>query len=84
MSMKTVAIPNLDVRVWTRESEFPQGHFLLSLTQPKITRQRTFEISDIGYDLIKDEIEMVDCDEYTTDVGIYINNVDDIEDFVNL
>ena len=42
ISMNTVAIPNLDVKVWTRKSEFPQENFLFSVTQNKITRQRIF------------------------------------------
>ena len=54
--MNTVSIPNLDVKVWTWKSEFPQGSFLHSLTSPKITRQISFKLTDIEYDQIKDEI----------------------------
>ena len=54
-SMNTVAIPNLDVTVWTQKSELTQGNLPRSLTQPKITRQRSFELKDIEYDQIKDE-----------------------------
>ena len=51
--MNTVSIPNIDVKVWTRKSEFPQENFLRSLTQPEITRQRPFKLADIYYDKIK-------------------------------
>ena len=47
VSMNTVDIPSIDVKVWTRKSELRQGNFLRSLTSPKITRQRTFEVIDI-------------------------------------
>ena len=53
MSINTVDIPNIDVMVWTCKSEFPQGNFLRSLTKPKIKKQRTSELTDIEYDLIK-------------------------------
>ena len=45
--MIIVAIPNLEIKVWNRRNEFPQGNLLRSLTPPKITRQRPFEITDI-------------------------------------
>ena len=48
--MNKVAIPSLDVKVWTWKSDFPQGIFLCSLSQPKITRQRPFELTEIKYD----------------------------------
>ena len=76
--MSTVAIPNIDVKVLTRKSEFPQGNFLRSLTQPKITRQRTFKLTDIEYDQMKDEIEIMERDEYTAAYGRNGMNVDDI------
>ena len=79
--MNIVAIPNIDVKVWTWKREFPQGDFLHSLTQPKITRQRPFELTDIEYDLIKDKIPNMERVEYNTDVGINVINVDDIEDY---
>ena len=50
--MNTVSIPNLEAKVWTQKSEFPQGTFLRYLTQPEITRQRPFELTDIYYDLL--------------------------------
>ena len=52
VSMNIVVIPNVDVKVWTWKREFPQGDFLHSLTQPKITRQKPFELTSIEYDLI--------------------------------
>ena len=54
--MNAVAVPNLEVKVWTHKTELPQGNFLRSLIQPKITSQRTFELTEIEYDLIKYEI----------------------------
>ena len=57
VSMNTVAITNLEVKVWTRKSELPQGNFLHSLTPPKITRLRPFELTDTEYDIIRDENE---------------------------
>ena len=53
VAMRTVAIPNLDIKFWTRKSEFLQGYFLRSLTQPEITRQRLFGLMYIEYDQIK-------------------------------
>ena len=54
--MNTVAIKNIDVKVWTQKGEFLQRNFLRSLTKPEITRQRTFELTDIEYEQIRDEI----------------------------
>ena len=54
VSIYMVAIPNIDVKVWTRKSDLPQVNLLRSLTQPKITRQRPFELTDLEYDKIKD------------------------------
>ena len=54
--IRTVAIPNIDINVWTQKSDFPQGNLLRSLTQPDITRQITFKLMASKYDLIKDEI----------------------------
>ena len=58
--MNTVSIPNLDIEVWTRKRDSTQGNFLCSLTQTQITRQRPFKLTDIDYDLIKDEIARVE------------------------
>ena len=54
VSMNIVSIPNLGVRVWNRKSELPQRNLLRCLTQPKISRQRPFELTYIEYDIIKD------------------------------
>ena len=54
--MRTVSIPNIDVKVWTQKFYLPQGNTLCSVTQPKITRQRPFELTHIEYNLIKDKI----------------------------
>ena len=54
VSIYMVAIPNIDVKVWTRKSDLPQVNLLRFLTQPKITRQRPFELTDLEYDKIKD------------------------------
>ena len=56
VSMRTVAIPNLDVKVWTSKGGFLLGNFLRSLIQPEITTQRPFELTEIEYDQIYDEI----------------------------
>ena len=42
VSLRTVAIPHIYVKVWTLKSEFPQGDFLRYLTAPGITRQIPF------------------------------------------
>ena len=81
--MSRVAIPNLEVKVWTRKSELPQGDFLSYLTQPENTRQLPFELTDIGHYQIKDEIKKMEYVEYNTDIGINVKNVDNIEDFAN-
>ena len=82
--MNTVAIPNIDFKVWTRKSKFPPGNYLCSLTPTKITRQIPFELTDIDYDLRKDEIARMESIEYNTAIGRNFMNVDDIEDFSNI
>ena len=52
--MRKIAIPNIDVKVWTRKNELPRGNYLRSLTKPVIRRQRSFELTNIDYDQIKD------------------------------
>ena len=84
LSMNIFAIPNIDVKVCTHKSELSQGNLLHFLTQPKITRQRTFELTGIHYYLIKYEIEIMKCVEYDTNFRRNVLNVDDIEDFTNL
>ena len=82
--MRTVAIPNIDVKVWNRKRLLTQGNFLHSLKQPKITRQRPFELTDIKYDRIKDRITRMEHVKYNTAIRRNDKNVDDIEDFANL
>ena len=82
--MNLVAITNLDVKVCNQESNWPQWNLPCSLTQPKITRQRHFKLTDIELDLIKDEISIMECVEYTTYIRINVMHVDDIEDSENL
>ena len=53
VSMRIFAIPTIDIKVWTRKSEFPLRNYLRSLTQHSITRQRPFKLTDIEYDRIK-------------------------------
>ena len=48
------AIPTLDINFWTHKNEVPQVNYLCYLTQPLITRQISFELTDIEYDQIKD------------------------------
>ena len=82
--MNTVAIPKLDVKVWTYKSEFSQGTFLSSLTPPKITIKTPLELTDIEYDLINDGNLSMERVENNTADGINVMNVNDIEDFDNL
>ena len=82
--MNTVAIPNIDVRVWTHKGDFPLGHFLCSLTQPKNTTQGPFEMTGIEYDLINYETPGMECVEYNTSIRINVMNVNDIEAFSKL
>ena len=84
VSINTVSIQIIDVKVWTQKSEFPWGNFLHSLTQTKITIQRSLELTYILYDQLKDEIARVKCVEYNTDIIINVMNSDDVEDLVNL
>ena len=74
--INTVAITNIDAKVWTCKSEFPPGDFLHFLTQPEITWQRNFELTDIEYDLINYEIVRIKCIEYNTDTRRNVMNVD--------
>ena len=39
VSMRTLAIPHFEVKVWTHKSELLQGNFLDFLTKPENTRQ---------------------------------------------
>ena len=48
--MRTVAIPNIEIKDWTRKNELPLGNHLRSLTHPEITRQRPLKLMDIEYD----------------------------------
>ena len=81
VSINTVYIPNIYVNVRTWKIQLPQGNFLPSLTQPKITRQRPFKITDIEYGLINYLVTKMECAEYKTSVGRNIINVDYMEDF---
>ena len=54
--IRIVAVNNIDVKVWTKKNYLPQGNYLRSLIQPVITRQISFELTDIEYDEIKYEI----------------------------
>ena len=54
-----VSISDLGVKVWTPKNELPQGNYLYYLTQPTIIRQRYFELMDIWYDQIKNEISRI-------------------------
>ena len=55
--MRIVDIPNIYIKVWTQKNEFPQRKNIRYLMQASIIRQRKFELSDIEYDQIKDEIK---------------------------
>ena len=81
VSMRTADIPNLYVKVWTQKSELPQENFLCSITQPNISRQGPFELTDIEYDTIEDEISGMEIFEYNNSVVINVMKFDDIEDF---
>ena len=76
--MNKFDITDIYVKVCTQRSEIKKGNFLRSLTPPKTTRQRPFELPDIEYDLIKDEITGMECVDYNTSVGRNVMNVDDI------
>ena len=78
VSMRTFDVPNSDIKVWTYKSELPPGTWICSLTQPEITRQITFEVTDIEYDLMKDENPGKECVEYHTAIERNTTNVDDI------
>ena len=84
VSMNTVPIKDIDVKVWTRKSDLTQGNLLHSLTQPGITRQRPFKLTEIKYYPIKYEIARMERVDYNTYFGRNVMNVDDIEDFANL
>ena len=66
------------------KNELLQGNYPNSLTQPKITKQRPFELTGIEYNQIKDKILRMECVAYNTDIGRNIMNVGDIEEFVNV
>ena len=84
MSMDTVDITNIDVKVLTQKSELPQVNFLRSLTQLEITIQRTFKFTYIEYDLVKNEITRTERVQYNIASGINVVNVDDMKDYENL
>ena len=76
MEVYTVAIPNLDINVWTPKSELSQVNFLRSLLQPENIRQKLFELIDIEYNQVKYEIARMELVEYNTGVGRNVMNVD--------
>ena len=82
--MYRVAITNLNVKVWIRKSDYPQWNFLHHFNQPEITRQITFKLADIEYDLIKNEIKTMEPVEYNNSAGKNIINDNDIEEFANV
>ena len=47
--MRKFAITNIDIDVWTHKKYLPQVSYLYSLTKTTITRQRTFEHTEIEY-----------------------------------
>ena len=71
--MRKVDIPNIDGKVWNRKSDSPQRNFLRSLTQPEIKIQRPFKLTDIDFDIIKDEIITMERVEYSTAIGVKSN-----------
>ena len=84
MSLSTVAITNIDIKVWTRKIELPQGNLLRYSTKTEITRQRLFKLTYFKYDQIRDEITRMEHVYYNKSTGRNVMNVDDIEDFANL
>ena len=66
--MRTVSIPDLNVGFWTFKN-YTGELYLCYLTQPEITRQRTFELTDIDYDRIKMKFARMKCVEYNTSIG---------------
>ena len=74
MLMITVAIPNLNVNVWTQTRYLAQGNYLRSLMQAAITVQRPFELNNIAYDQIKDEISWMERANYNTAIGHNVIN----------
>ena len=71
VSTRTVAISNIEIKVWTRKGELSKGNLLCSLTQSKITRKITFELTDIEYDQINIEISRMERVEYNTAVVFF-------------
>ena len=84
VSKKTVAIPNIGIKVSNRRSKLPKRNFLRSLTQPRILIQRTFKLTDIEYDQIKDKTTRMEHVDYNIDIKINVMNVYDMEDFSNI
>ena len=67
--MKTVAITNIEAKVWSRKNDFLQSNISRSLTQHGIARKINFKLSDIDYYVIKYESARMECVEYNTAVG---------------
>ena len=64
VSMRTVAIPNIDIKVQHQKGELPQENFPRFLIHPEITRRRLFKLVYIEYDRIKDKISMMERVDY--------------------
>ena len=67
--MRTVAIPNICVKLLTPKNDFPQDNCLHYLMQTEMTRQIPFGLTEIQYDIIKYEMVSIQIVQYTTDIG---------------
>ena len=66
------------------ENDFPQEKCLCSLTKPEITKQGTFELTDIKYCRMKDEIASMECIDYHTSIVRNVINEYIIEAFATI
>ena len=53
MLIRTVVIPNIDVKVWKQKHNLPQGKYLNYLMKHEMIRKIPFELTYIEYAQIK-------------------------------
>ena len=76
--VSTVTITNIDVAFWTYKIKYHRVNICFPLTQPTITRQLRFELTNIDYDQIKDEIASMERVDFSTDIGSNFMNEYDL------
>ena len=77
-TIMTVSMSKFAIKGWTQKNEFPHGEYLRSLNHPSIAIHRPYDITDIQYDEINNEIESMELVQYNASIGRNVMNKCDI------